>query len=60
MKIFKNCPEERKGRKECVGCPRIKHCGMKKININDKIKVTKKGKIKITKNGYFFDTKIIV
>ncbi len=29
-------------------------------NINDKIKVTKKGKIKITKNGYFFDTKIIV
>ena len=54
MKIFKNCPEERKGRKECVGCPRIKHCGMKKININDKIKVTKKGKIKITKNGCFF------
>ena len=30
------------------------------ININDKIKVTKKGKIKITKIGYFFDTKIIV
>lgn len=25
------------------------------ININDKIKVTKKGKIKITKIGYFFD-----
>ena len=25
------------------------------LDINDKIKVTKKGKIKITKIGYFFD-----
>ena len=33
---------------------------VERLNINDKIKVTKKGKIKTTKIGYFFDTKIII
>ena len=44
MKIFKNCPEERKGRNHCQGCPRLKKCAYKKIKrklkkINKSIKI---------------------